>query len=197
MMGGSAAHKLKTEGPDSFFTHTTTLLKQADIAMGNLEGPLGVEGEKFPHKKYNFLVDPSSATGLAHAGFKLLTLANNHTMDFGEEALQSTLAALDAQGLQHCGAGTNDEAARKPAIFEVKGHKVAVLAYSLTYPTEYGVLGLFHPAWLRFRLGARHEGGHHQGPVPGRGYRGGVLPLGAGKTHAFAGLPTHPGPLGH
>ncbi|HEV2355931.1 MAG TPA: CapA family protein [Puia sp.] len=137
MMGGSAAHKLKTEGPDSFFTHTAPLLKEADIAMGNLEGPLGVGGEKFPHKKYNFLVDPSAATGLAHAGFKLLTLANNHTMDFGTEALQSTLAALDAQGLQHCGAGMNDAEARKPAWFEVKDHKVAVLAYSLTYPTEY------------------------------------------------------------
>src|SRR5579871_6661408 len=137
MMGGSAAYKLKTEGPDSFFTHTEVLLKQADIAMGNLEGPLGTGGAKFPHKKYNLLVDPSAATGLAHAGFKLLTLANNHTMDFGEEALQSTLAALDLQGLQHCGAGMDDAAARKPAWFEIKGHKVAVLAYSLTYPTEY------------------------------------------------------------
>lgn len=137
MMGGSAAYKLKTDGPDSFFTRTTPLLKQADIAMGNLEGPLGTGGEKFPHKKYNFLVEPSAATGLAHAGFKLLTLANNHTMDFGVEALQSTLAALDTQGLQHCGAGMNDAEARKPAWFELKDHKVAVLAYSLTYPTEY------------------------------------------------------------
>ncbi len=137
MMGGSAAYKLKTEGPDSFFTRTSPLLKQADIAMGNLEGPLGTAGEKFPHKKYNFLVDPSSAVGLAHAGFKLLTLANNHTMDFGVEALQSTLSALDTQGLKHCGADMNDALARKPAWFEVKGHKVAVLAYSLTYPTEY------------------------------------------------------------
>lgn len=137
MMGGSAAHKLKTEGPDSFFVHTAPLLRQADIAMGNLEGPLGTGGDKFPHKKYNFLVDPSAATGLAHAGFKLLTLANNHTMDFGAEALQSTLQALDSQGLRHCGAGMSEAEARKPAWFEVKGHKVAVLAYSLTYPTEY------------------------------------------------------------
>ncbi len=137
MMGGSADHKLKTEGPDSFFIHTAPLLKEADLAMGNLEGPLGTGGEKFPHKKYNFLVDPSAATGLAHAGFKLLTLANNHTMDFGLEALQSTMAALDAQGLQHCGADINEAAARKPAWFEIKSHKVAVLAYSLTYPTEY------------------------------------------------------------
>jgi poly-gamma-glutamate capsule biosynthesis protein CapA/YwtB (metallophosphatase superfamily) len=137
MMGGSAAHKLKTEGPDSFFTFTGPLIKQADLAMGNLEGPLGTGGDKFLGKKYNFLVDPSAAIGLAHAGFKLLTLANNHTMDFGVEALQSTLKALDDQGLQHAGAGLNESEARKPAWFEMKGHKIAVLAYSLTYPTEY------------------------------------------------------------
>ena len=137
MMGGSAALKLKSQGPDSFFTYTAPLIQQADIAMGNLEGPLGTIGEKFPHKKYNFLVFPTAAAGLAHAGFKLLTLANNHTMDFGVEALQSTLAALDGQGLKHAGAGLNETEARQPAWFETKGHKVAVLAYSLTYPTEY------------------------------------------------------------
>jgi poly-gamma-glutamate capsule biosynthesis protein CapA/YwtB (metallophosphatase superfamily) len=137
MMGDSAAYKLKTEGPDSFFTYTAPLLKQADLAMGNLEGPLGTGGDKFPHKKYNFLVDPSCAIGLAHAGFKLLTLANNHTMDFGVPALQSTFEALDAQGLKHCGAGMNEGEAREPAWFEIKGHKIAVLAYSLTEPTEY------------------------------------------------------------
>jgi len=137
MMGGRAADKLKTEGPDSFFTYTTPLLSRADIAMGNLEGPLGLTGKNTVKKKYTFLVDPSAALGLAHAGFKLLTLANNHTMDFGVTALQSTLKALDEQGLKHTGAGMNLAEARQPAWFEMKGRKVAVLAYSLTYPSEF------------------------------------------------------------
>jgi len=137
MMGGSAAYKLKTEGPDSFFTYTAPLLKQADISMGNLEGPLGLAGKNTVKKKYIFLIDPSCALGLNHAGFKILTLANNHTMDFGPQALQSTLRALDEQGLKHAGAGMNLAEARQPAWFEIKGKKVAVLAYSLTYPTEF------------------------------------------------------------
>ena len=137
MMGGSAAYKLKTEGPDSFFTYTSPLLKQADIAMGNLEGPLGLAGKNTVKKKYTFLIDPSSALGFNHAGFKLLTLANNHTMDFGPQALQSTLRALDEQGLKHAGAGMSLSEARQPAWLELKGRKVAVLAYSLTYPTEF------------------------------------------------------------
>jgi poly-gamma-glutamate synthesis protein (capsule biosynthesis protein) len=137
MMGGSAAHKLKTEGADSFFTATAPLLQQADITMGNLEGPLGLKGKIWVKKKYTFLVNPSCAAGLAHAGFKLLTLANNHTMDFGTDALQSTLEALESNGLKHAGAGMNSAEARQPAWFEAKGHKVAVLAYSLTEPTEF------------------------------------------------------------
>ncbi|HEY5040070.1 MAG TPA: CapA family protein, partial [bacterium] len=84
-----------------------------------------------------FRVDPSSALGLAHAGFKLLTIANNHTMDYGVTALQSTLDALDKNGLKHAGAGINLSAAREPAWFEMKGKKIAVLAYSLTEPTEF------------------------------------------------------------
>lgn len=137
MMGGSSAHKLKTEGPDSFFTKTAPFLKQADLVMGNLEGPLGLTGKNTVHKKYTFLVDPSAALGLAHAGYTLLTLANNHTMDFGPEALESTIQALDQQGLGHAGAGRDLAEARRPAFVEVKGRKVAVLAYSLTYPQEF------------------------------------------------------------
>jgi poly-gamma-glutamate capsule biosynthesis protein CapA/YwtB (metallophosphatase superfamily) len=137
MMGGSAAHKLKTAGPDSFFVHVTPLLKQADLVTGNLECPLGTGGVKFPNKKYNFLVDPSSAKGLAHAGFKLLTLANNHMMDFGVGALQSTLNELESNGMKHAGAGMNEAQARRPAFLDIKGRKVAILAYSLTEPSEY------------------------------------------------------------
>jgi poly-gamma-glutamate capsule biosynthesis protein CapA/YwtB (metallophosphatase superfamily) len=137
MMGGSAAHKLKTDGPDSFFVHVAPLLKQADLVTGNLECPLGIGGVKFPNKKYNFLVDPSSAKGLSRAGFKLLTLANNHIMDFGVDALQSTFKALESNGLKHAGAGMNESRARRPAFFDVKGRKVAILAYSITYPAEY------------------------------------------------------------
>ena len=98
---------------------------------------MGLTGRNTVRKKYTFLVDPSAAFGLAHAGYTLLTRANNHTMDFGSEALESTLQALDQQGLGHAGAGHDLTEARKPAIVEVKGRKVAVLAYSLTYPQEF------------------------------------------------------------
>lgn len=137
MMGGRAANKLKTEGPDSFFIHTAPLLKKADIVVGNLEGPLGLDPTGKDKKKFNFLIDPIAADGLGRAGFKVLTMANNHTMDFGVEALKSTFAALDKNGLKRAGAGMNEEMARRPAWLDVNGHKVAILAYSLTEPTRF------------------------------------------------------------
>lgn len=137
MMGGSAAYKLKTAGPDSFFKDTAPYLKEVDLAGGNLEGPLGLEGKTWVRKKYTFLINPACAQGLARAGFKFMTLANNHTMDFGVKALKSTLAALEQNGLIHAGAGMNLEEARKPAWFRIKGRKIAILAYSLTQPTEF------------------------------------------------------------
>jgi hypothetical protein len=61
MMGGSAAHKLKTEGPDSFFAKTSPFLKQADVVMGNLEGPLGLKGKNTVRKKYTVRTWPKPA----------------------------------------------------------------------------------------------------------------------------------------
>jgi len=137
MMAGSAANKLKTQGADSFFTRTADLLTEADIAVGNLEGPLGLTGKVWIKKQYSFLVDPSAAGGLARAGFDVMTLANNHTMDYGPDALRTTLQALQEEGLAHAGAGMNLTQARGPAWIERNGWKVAFFSYSKTYPTEF------------------------------------------------------------
>jgi poly-gamma-glutamate synthesis protein (capsule biosynthesis protein) len=136
-MGGSALPKLKKYGPDSFFVNVKTLLSQADLCVGNLEGPLGNEGQIYVDKKYTFLTPPEAAQGLLNAGFKILTLANNHAMDFGPDAMNSTLAALDALGLKHAGEGQDETAARQSAVVEVADRRIAVLAYSLTYPSEF------------------------------------------------------------
>lgn len=137
MMGGSAANKLKSEGADSFFTQSAPLLKQADVVIGNLEGPLGTEGKVWIKKSFTFLVDPSAAGGLARAGFDVLVLANNHTLDYGPDALRTTIEALRQENLAFTGAGMNLAEARAPAWVEKNGWKVAVLSYSKTYPVEF------------------------------------------------------------
>jgi hypothetical protein len=62
LMGGSALPKLKRDGPDSFFVHVKDLLAQADVCVGNLEGPLGSGGEVYVDKQYTFLTPPRSRT---------------------------------------------------------------------------------------------------------------------------------------
>jgi poly-gamma-glutamate synthesis protein (capsule biosynthesis protein) len=68
------------------------------------------------------------------AGFDVLTLANNHTVDFGREALLDTVKAVRAAGIQTIGAGANDVQARRPALVEAGGLRIAFLGYSDVNP---------------------------------------------------------------
>ena len=118
-------------------------LMDGDIGLANLEGALTERGEAWP-KGYNFRTPPRFASGLANAHFTVATLANNHTLDFGEIGLLDTIAALDAANVRHIGAGANAAEARAPAIVEVNGLRVAFLGYVAT-PDEGG--GFSVRAW--------------------------------------------------
>ncbi len=136
MLGSHVIHYLKKYGANYPFDSTSIILKAADLAIGNLEAPFATKGVKF-EKKFNFKVPPKYATGLVDAGFNVLNLANNHTMDYGVEALISTLHTLDSLNLPYSGAGMNKEQALKPAILEHNGIKVAFIGCSLTFPAEF------------------------------------------------------------
>jgi len=123
-----------------YLTHASALIASADLAVGNLECPLSTHGRRAPLKldergrvlrnEYLFRAPPSQAQRLADAGFDALTLANNHTMDFGGEALVETLGQLDAAGIRHTGAGPDRAVARAPVICQVAGQTIALLAYA-------------------------------------------------------------------
>ncbi|MFQ6023498.1 MAG: CapA family protein [Acidiferrobacterales bacterium] len=138
MLGGSAAPELARRGYAYPFVHTRPLFQQSDVVFGNLEGPLTNAGEPEPGKRYVFRSPPEKvAPALAAAGFNLVSLANNHSMDYGVAGLRETLTALDAAGIKHAGAGMNRRAARQPAFISAGGHVVALLAYSLTFPDSF------------------------------------------------------------
>lgn len=137
MLAGSAAPTLKKLGYDHPFGGTAEELKKADINIGNLETPIGLGGVEFTGKKFRFRSAPQAAPALKRAGFSVVTLANNHIMDFGEEALQETARNLAENGILYTGAGPSLAAAREPAILERKGARIAFLAYSITLPAEF------------------------------------------------------------
>ncbi|MEP0814890.1 MAG: CapA family protein [bacterium] len=117
-----------------------------DLLAGNLEGQLTRAGTPTAGKtpediedKKEFLLkdDPKWAARLRKAGFRLLTTANNHAMDFGWKGLEESLAALNNAGISPVGAGKDDKTARAPRFIEVKGKKIGFLAYTATIPPGY------------------------------------------------------------
>jgi len=110
--------------PDSITT--------ADLAFANLECPASFRGKPYPGKPADvtFRANPAALLGLKVAGFNVLSLANNHMNDYGPLALQDTIASLTALGMATCGAGSSNREARKPAILERRGIRLAFLAYA-------------------------------------------------------------------
>jgi poly-gamma-glutamate capsule biosynthesis protein CapA/YwtB (metallophosphatase superfamily) len=137
MLGGRTEPFLIKAGPDYPFVDVKPILQKADVVVGNLECPISLRGNAVENKKFTLRAGPIASTALKMAGFRVMSLANNHTMDFGPLALQETLANLDDNGILHSGAGMNLDDARSPAILKVKKTTLAFLSYSLTFPLEF------------------------------------------------------------
>lgn len=105
------------------------VLTGADLAMANLECVISDAGAPKADARYIFRAPPEAAAALRQAGFAAVSLANNHTLDFGPRALADTQAHLTAAGVTPLGAGsTSDEAAAARKFRLPNGAKVAVLA---------------------------------------------------------------------
>jgi len=138
MLDGTARPVLQANGYDYAFAEVRRFFNGAHIVIGNLEGPLTTRGTPEQDKTYVFRSPPDKVgQALRNAGFTVVSLANNHTLDFGADGLAQTIEALDAVGIAHVGAGPNLNDARKPVIVEAAGARVALLAYSLTLPEHF------------------------------------------------------------
>ncbi|MDZ7828198.1 MAG: CapA family protein [Halofilum sp. (in: g-proteobacteria)] len=138
MLGGTATEFMQRHGYDYAFAGVEPELQRADVLFGNLEGPLTNGGEPAPDKQYLFRTPPAKvAPALARAGFDVVSLANNHTLDYGATGLFDTETALFDAGIRGVGAGRDAGAARRAAIVERGGHRVGFLAYSNTFPDSF------------------------------------------------------------
>jgi poly-gamma-glutamate capsule biosynthesis protein CapA/YwtB (metallophosphatase superfamily) len=113
----------------AFLDAVTPILSKPDVTFGNLEGVLQDGGEPVKQCKdkricFLFRTPARYATYFKLAGFDVLSLANNHARDFGEEGRSSTMAALDAAGIHHSGReGT-------VASFVANGRRIAMVAFA-------------------------------------------------------------------
>jgi len=131
------AKLISTSGGTAPLADVAAQLAAADIAVGNLESTLSDLGERRTDKSYTFKGRPAGVEGLALAGFDFVSLANNHALDCGNDALLDTIARLDANGIGHAGAGADRPAAWAPAVRDIDGTTVAYLAFSHILPSGF------------------------------------------------------------
>ena len=136
MLGRSIGEVLQRNPGSTPFAGIIQQLRAPDVTVGNLECALGTDGEPAA-KGYTFLGPPASAAVLADAGFDMVSLANNHSLDFGPRALDETIRLLDTAGIGHAGAGRDAAAAHRPALITANGLRLAFLAY-VNVPVEGG-----------------------------------------------------------
>lgn len=111
-----------------------SVLQNADIFMLNEEFPFGTTGEAAADKEYTFRIDPGYVSVLTELGVDIVTLANNHMLDFGREPLTETLGVLDHAGIAHVGAGENLDEAKALKTFEIGGKTIGFLGASRVIP---------------------------------------------------------------
>lgn len=109
--------------------HVAPLLRDADITVPNVETALAWSGTPHPSKPFVFLSPPTSVAALRALGADVASLANNHSYDFFEDGLRSTLDALHAAGIKTMGAGLDEETAYEPLVVASKGVRVGLAGF--------------------------------------------------------------------
>ncbi len=109
-------------------------MQGADILMVNNEFAFSTRGTPAEDKQFTFRCDPKYVTALNEMGVDLVSLANNHSLDYGREALSDTFSTLDDAGILYAGAGDSIERAKELQIIEKNGLKFGFLAASRVIP---------------------------------------------------------------
>ena len=162
MLGRLVADRIGADGPASLFApEVVAAAREADLFILNLECCISDRGTRWaaPGKPFFFRAPPEATETLRLLGVDCVTLANNHALDYGHVALADTLEHLDRAGIAVVGAGTDEASARRVAVLEHDGFRVAVLgvadhpadfaAGADRHGTAFADLARGMPDWLR------------------------------------------------
>ncbi len=135
------------------------------IVMANQEFAFSNRGVPMEDKEYTFRVDPSYAKIFDEMNIDIVSLANNHALDYGEVALQDTFSALDANNIMYVGAGNNINEAKMAKHFQLKDKTIAVLSASRVIPistwnaykNKAGMLTTYDPSVLNSQIAKEKE----------------------------------------
>jgi len=121
---------------ETYFDLALPAMKKADVLVGQGEVMFTDRGVCSTTDVFAPPCDPANMSALPYAGFNVITLAGNHAWDSGDAGIEDTIAGLKSYGIVHTGAGTNIEAARRPALLERKGTVFGFLSYNCVGPRE-------------------------------------------------------------
>ena len=139
MLGRLVAERLLTEGPGSLFApEVVDVAHEGDLFVLNLECCISERGSPWPApgKPFFFRAPPVAVETLQLLGVDCVTLANNHALDYGEDAFADTLDHLAAAGIAAVGAGMDVEAARAPEVLKREELRLAVIGVT-DHPADF------------------------------------------------------------
>ena len=138
MLGRGVADALSRDPTALVADAVASVMRECDLCILNLECCVSARGRRWPAptKPFFFRAPPRAVELLAHLGVDCVTLANNHALDYGEEALLDTIDHLHAAGIGWVGAGADIEAARAPRVLQAGGTRLIVVAFS-DHPAEF------------------------------------------------------------
>lgn len=146
MLGRGVADAIVEHGPTSLISaEVVAAAHEADLFVLNLECCVSTRGQEWrvPGKPFFFRAPPRAIDALTLLGVDCVTLANNHALDFGVDALLDTLDHLAAAGIAVAGAGRDREQARTPAIMEARGFRLGVVGVT-DHPSDFAATAT-HP----------------------------------------------------
>lgn len=137
MLGRGVNAEIPHRSPESFWGSVLPVLRGADAAIANLECAITQEKSQEccrTAKVFHFRADPAAVEVLRAGNIQFVSLANNHTLDFGDRGLLDTLHHLDAAGIRHAGAGRNLHEAATPVQLDISNLKVGFIALTDNEP---------------------------------------------------------------
>lgn len=136
--------------------HYRSAIERADLFLANQEFPFSNRGTAAPDKEFTFRLPPERVSIFQEMGLDIVSLANNHALDYGREALTDTIETLDGAGISHLGAGENLDEAKAPVIRDINGIRIGFIGATRVIPAAdwaatnlgSGMLATYDPAVL-------------------------------------------------
>jgi poly-gamma-glutamate synthesis protein (capsule biosynthesis protein) len=140
-LGRHVGELLEKKGDQWALAACKPVFDEADLVVANLESPVGEGGEKYTEKSVYLKGKTQDLDVLSYAGIGLVTMANNHVLDFGPEVMNQTMEGLDRRGILHTGLVKSGGRSQEPVYVVTQGVTLAFLGYCSVCPGKFEAQG--------------------------------------------------------